>query len=107
MNLDLDDLIDRSIKEDMPQGDATTEALGLKEKIGRARLVAKEDLVISGADIFQRVMERLDPKVEIKWIFKDGGAVLRGQSVASLYGNQVQMLKAERIALNFLGRLSG
>jgi nicotinate-nucleotide pyrophosphorylase (carboxylating) len=107
MNLDLDDLIERAIKEDMPQGDATTEALGLKEKIGRARLIAKEDLVLSGTDVFQKVMQRLDPKVEIKWIFNDGAFVLRGQSVASLYGNLVQILKAERIALNFLGRLSG
>jgi nicotinate-nucleotide pyrophosphorylase (carboxylating) len=107
MNLDLDDLIEKAIKEDMPQGDATTEALGLKEKTGRARLVAKEDLVLSGTDLFQRAMEKLDPSIEIKWLFRDGDFVLRGQGVASLYGNQVQMLKAERIALNFLGRLSG
>jgi nicotinate-nucleotide pyrophosphorylase (carboxylating) len=107
MHLDLDELIDKAIKEDIPQGDATTDALGLKEKVGRARLIAKEDLVLSGSEIFNRVMARLEPNVEINWIFKDGDFILRGQAVAALRGNLVQILKAERVALNFLGHLSG
>src|SRR5262245_19173226 len=107
MNSDLDDLIVTAINEDMPQGDATTEALGLKERKGRARVIAKEDLVISGSDPFTRVLHKLDPQVEVKWLFQDGDFVLRKQAVATLYGNLVQILKAERVALNFLGRLSG
>jgi nicotinate-nucleotide pyrophosphorylase (carboxylating) len=107
MNSDLDDLIEKALKEDLPQGDATTEALGLTEKIGRARLLAKEDLVLSGRELFERVMRKLDPKFEINWMFNNGDFILRGQNVATLYGNQVQILKGERVALNFLGRLSG
>lgn len=107
MKLDLDDLIERAIAEDMPQGDLTTDSLGVNEKRGRARLVAKEDLVLSGQELFERVMKRLEPDVEIKWIFNDGDFILKRQTVATLYGNLVQVLKAERIALNFLGRFSG
>lgn len=105
--MDLAELIDRALKEDMPKGDITTEALGLDARTGRARLVAKEDLVLSGSDIWEAVMKRYEPNAEVKWLSRDGHFFLKGQNVATIFGNTISFLKTERVALNFIGRLSG
>jgi len=101
------ELIEKALMEDMPRGDITTEALGLTTKNGRAKLVAKEDLVLSGAEIFNQVIHALDPKLEVQWMFKNGDLVLKQQTLATIRGDMIALLKAERVALNFLGRLSG
>ena len=104
---DLDDLIDRALKEDRADADVTTGPLSTTPHVGRARLIAKDDLILSGSDVFTKVVQRLDPQAEIKWIFKNGDLVLKGQNLATLYCNTIQLLKTERVALNFLGRMSG
>lgn len=100
-------MISEAYAEDLPQGDLTTDNLGLTAKIGRARLIAKEDLVLSGRQIFEDCIHHLDREIELKWQFKDGDLVLNQQTVCTLKGDLLQLLKAERVALNFLGRLSG
>jgi nicotinate-nucleotide pyrophosphorylase (carboxylating) len=101
------ELIRAAIKEDMPSGDVTTEALALKPHPGRARLKAKEDIVLSGAMAFEQTMLGLEPNCKVKWHFEEGDQVLKNQIVCTVEGDLVQILKAERVALNFLGHLSG
>lgn len=103
----LNDLIKAAIKEDMPNGDVTTDSLGLTPKPGKAVLKAKEDIVLSGLLPFETTVSMLEPNVKIKWHFEEGQRVLKGQNICSLEGDLIQILKAERVALNFLGHLSG
>ncbi len=105
--MNLIDLIRAAIKEDMPNGDVTTESLALKPRSGRARLKAKEDIVLSGAAAFEQTMQLLEPNSRVKWHFEEGDEILNGQIICTIEGDLVQILKAERVALNFLGHLSG
>ena len=100
-------LIQNALQEDMPQGDLTTDCLALKPRTGRAALKAKQDLILSGSDPFEHTMQIIDPSVKIKWLFEEGQKVLRGQNICTLEGDLMQILKAERVALNFLGHLAG
>lgn len=103
----LKELIAQAYVEDIPRGDVTTEGLGLLERIGDAKLVAKEDLVLSGRSVFENCVHHIVPEMQLKWQFKDSDFVLKGQVVCWLRGDLVRLLKAERVALNFLGRMSG
>lgn len=101
------ELIEQAFKEDLPEGDITTDSLAVKNYPGAAKLIAKSDLILSGSDIFERCIKYLEPNVQIKWLFKDGDIVLQKQTICTLKGNLVNIIKAERVALNFLGKLSG
>ncbi|MBX3022163.1 MAG: carboxylating nicotinate-nucleotide diphosphorylase [Bdellovibrionales bacterium] len=101
------ELIAQAYAEDMPHGDMTTDNLGLNARIGRAKLLAKEDLVLAGRHLFQDCIHHIDKEAELQWLFKDGDLVLNQQAVCWIKGDLLKLLKAERVALNFLGRLSG
>ena len=101
------ELIKAALKEDMPFGDITTESLAAKPRQGEAILKAKSDLVLSGNPIFEQAIQFLEPNAKLKWLFEEGDFVFQGQNICSLEGNLIQILKAERVALNFLGKLSG
>lgn len=101
------ELIRAAIQEDMPNGDVTTESLAMKPRPGRARLKAKEDIVLSGAMAFEQTMLSIEPNCKVKWHFEEGEQILKNQIICTLEGDLVQILKAERVALNFLGHLSG
>lgn len=101
------ELISAALKEDMPRGDITTESLGLAPRLGVAKLIAKEDLVLSGSSAFEQTMLSLEHNAKIKWHFEEGDEVLNRQTLCTLNGDLIQILKAERVALNFLGHLSG
>lgn len=101
------DLVENALHEDMPDGDLTTNSLSLGQRHGSAKLVAKEDLVLSGLNLFELTVLQMDQEAKLKWQFKDGDLVLKGQTVCSIQGDLCQLLKAERVALNFMGRLSG
>lgn len=100
-------LIQTALQEDMPSGDLTTDCLALKPKNGKAFLKAKQDLVLSGTGPFEQTVTILEPSVKIKWLFEEGQKVLKGQNLCTLDGDLIQILKAERVALNFLGHLAG
>lgn len=91
----------------MPKGDVTTESLALKPRHGLARLKAKEDIVLSGTLPFEQSVHILEPSAKLSWHFEEGQTVLKGQILCTIEGDLVQILKAERVALNFLGHLSG
>ena len=105
--MNLRDLIRAAINEDLPTGDLTTDLLGLPPKQGRARLLAKQDLVLSGANPFEQVIELMEPGAQLTWHFEDGNSVYKSQIVCTIMGDLVQILKAERVALNFVMHLSG
>jgi nicotinate-nucleotide pyrophosphorylase (carboxylating) len=101
------DLIHAAIKEDIPNGDLTTDSLALEPRFGQARLVAKEDLVLSGTAPFEQTILILDPNARVQWHFKEGDFVLNRQILCHITGDLLQILKAERVSLNFIGHLSG
>jgi nicotinate-nucleotide pyrophosphorylase (carboxylating) len=103
----LHELIRAALKEDMPKGDLTTESLALLPRLGKARLIAKEDIILSGTGPFEQVMQALDNSARLLWQFDEGDLVLKNQNICTINGDLIQVLKAERIALNFLGHLSG
>ena len=100
-------LISEAFKEDMPGKDITTDYLGVENHEGQAFLVAKQNLVMSGAGLFERSFHYIDKNIKLKWFFKDGDSIPNKSKVCELNGNLVSILKAERTALNFLGKLSG
>lgn len=101
------DLIQAALREDMPTGDLTTDSLALAPRYGQARLIAKEDLVLSGTMPFEQTMRALEPGAKVHWHFKEGDLVLKKQAICHITGDLIQILKAERVALNFVGHLSG
>ncbi len=105
--MDTQRLIEIAIEEDLPNGDITTDALSLENKKGCARLIAKQDMVLSGSSLFEQTIGYFNPDIDYSWYFKDGESVLSGQNLAAIKGSLTAMLKGERIALNFLGHLSG
>lgn len=105
--MNLSDLIRAALREDMPKGDLTTECLGLAPRFGQARLMAKQDLVLSGTGPFEQTVEMLEPTSKVQWHFREGDRVLNRQIICHITGDLIQILKAERVALNFIGHLAG
>jgi nicotinate-nucleotide pyrophosphorylase (carboxylating) len=104
--MDLEQIIQEAYKEDLPTGDLTTDSLNLKG-VCDARLVAKEDLVLAGREVYEACARFMAPEAKLNWQFADGDFILKQQTVCWLKGDFAQLLKFERVALNFLGRLSG
>lgn len=108
MNLEeIDPLIITALKEDMPLGDVTSESVIPPDSYSEAVLLAKEDGVLAGMPVAERVFEKIDPAVLFKEVAKDGKNILAGEKLARLRGNSISLLKGERTALNFLQRMSG
>lgn len=100
-------LILEALKEDMPQGDITTDSLSLEGKVGTARLIAKSNLILSGSPFFEQTFKAVSDQCKIIWHFKDSEFVAQNEIIAQIAGPLDALLKAERTALNFLGHLSG
>ena len=100
-------LIELALEEDIGPGDITTDCLVPSQSIGSANIVAKEPLVLSGIDIARQVFVRFDPDITWRNYYHDGEEVDSGNSVVDISGNLRALLIAERVALNFLQRLSG
>ncbi|MCX6010097.1 MAG: nicotinate-nucleotide diphosphorylase (carboxylating), partial [Chloroflexi bacterium] len=100
-------LIDQATAEDLGQGDVTTEALIPKTQQGRASIVAKASGIIAGIEIAREVFLKVDPELKLAILIEDGAEVKPGDIVTKIEGRVASILKAERIALNFLQRLSG
>lgn len=103
----LDALIEAALQEDMPSGDITSENIISTDSISRALIVAKEEGVLAGIYVAERVLKKIDPAVSIEIHRKDGQRLKRGDRIAALKGSAISLLKGERTALNFLQRMSG
>ncbi|GCD11819.1 carboxylating nicotinate-nucleotide diphosphorylase [Clostridium tagluense] len=102
----IDDILIEAIKEDVPQNDITTEFIISDECNCSIDLIAKENGIIAGLPVFERVFKILE-EVNIEFFKKDGDEVCEGQCIAQLSGKTKHILTGERTALNFLGRMSG
>ncbi len=100
-------LIAQAIAEDLGQGDVTTEALIPKTQQGKASIVIKAKGIIAGVEVAKQVFLKVDPELKIAILIEDGTEVKPGDIVAKIEGRVASILKAERVALNFLQRLSG
>jgi nicotinate-nucleotide pyrophosphorylase (carboxylating) len=100
-------LIQASIEEDLGRGDVTTEATIAEHVISRARLSTKQEIVLAGVEVFIEVYAVLDKAVHIKASHNDGDLLAAGTVIADLEGPARSLLAGERVALNFLQRLSG
>lgn len=105
--LEFDATIEAALREDMPEGDITSESIVPAGAVSEALLLAKEDGVLAGLTVARRVFEIVDPRVEFRGECPDGTAFRKGDVLARIKGPTVSLLKAERTALNFLQRLSG
>ncbi len=105
--LDVQEAIERALAEDLPAGDVTTSAIVPPEMKAAAVLLAKEDGVLAGIDVFVRVFKTLDPKVAVRRKLRDGSPFRPGQVLAEISGPAAVLLRGERTALNFVQRLSG
>ena len=103
----VDQLIDLALTEDLSASDLTTDVLFGPHDTAYGRLIAKESLVLSGQDIFCTVLHRVDPGLKIHFSFKDEDHVPSGALMAQIYGSARSLLRAERVALNFLQRMCG
>jgi nicotinate-nucleotide pyrophosphorylase (carboxylating) len=106
-NLFMDDLLRQALAEDIGAGDITTRATVPAEKISAARLIAKEAGVICGLPLFARVFSLLDSGIKVAPLVKEGDEVEKGSVLATIEGNARSILMGERVALNFLQRMSG
>jgi nicotinate-nucleotide pyrophosphorylase (carboxylating) len=100
-------LIEKALEEDVGSGDPTTEALIADGDLGRAEAIVRAAGTIAGTEVFAAVFTTLDHHLQVKTLRLDGSQVGPGEVVARLTGSLRSILKGERVALNFLQRLSG
>lgn len=100
-------LIETALREDMPQGDITSESIIPASSLSSAVFLAKEAGRLAGLDVARRVYEKIDQAVVFKKRLEDGADFKKGDILAEVRGHSIALLKGERISLNFLQRLSG
>ena len=106
MKMQADQLIRMALQEDITSEDVSTNAVMPTATKGTVELIAKEDGVIAGLDIYARVFTILDEKTEIDFHCKDGDEVKKGELMATVTGDIRVLLSGERVALNYLQRMS-
>jgi len=107
MRLNADDLILQALKEDITSEDITTNAVMKEPQKGEVQLLCKQNGIIAGLGVFERVFQLLDDQAEAAFTVKDGDEVKAGQLMAVVRGDIKALLSGERTALNFLQRMSG
>lgn len=103
----IDEIINRALKEDLGPGDTTTDNIVPGDKSVRALMKTKEDGIIAGIEIAERVFSILDPGITMKPHFTDGDKISAGDVILEMEGSYRALLSGERTALNFLQRMSG
>jgi len=103
----IEEIVDRALAEDLGKGDVTTEALIPGDQQGTGFIVAKKEGILAGTGAAKQVFHRVDPELKAEILLEDGARVKPGSKVAKVSGSIASILKAERVALNFLQRLSG
>lgn len=107
MTLQVDHLILAALKEDISSEDVTTNAVMKEAVTGEVELICKQDGIIAGLAVFKRVFELLDHSVKLEFYCKDGEEVQNGQLLGKVTGDIRVLLSGERVALNYLQRMSG
>ena len=107
MRLVADNYIRLALEEDINGEDVTTCSVMPDYKKGEVQLICKEDGIIAGLQIFERVFTMLDPQTKVEFFVKDGDTVKNGQLMGRVEGDIRVLLSGERTALNYLQRMSG
>lgn len=107
MDLQVDHLILEALREDISSEDVTTNAVMKEAVTGEVELICKQDGVIAGLDVFERVFHLLDANTKVELYCKDGDQVKNGELMGKVVGDIRVLLSGERVALNYLQRMSG
>lgn len=107
LKIQADKLIRMALEEDVSSEDVTTCAVIEPDRQARADLLCKQDGIIAGLSVFERVFQILDPEAKVEFRCEDGDTVSKGQLLAVVSGNAHAILTGERTALNYLQRMSG
>ena len=107
MKLNADKLIMMALQEDITSEDVSTNAVMPEAQLGSVDLICKQDGIIAGLDVYARVFTLLDDRTEVKFFCKDGDEVKKGQLMGTVTGDIRVLLSGERVALNYLQRMSG
>ena len=107
MKINADELILSALKEDITGEDITTNSVMPCYQLGEVELICKQDGVIAGLGVFRRVFELLDEKTEVSFNCSDGDEVKKGEKLGVIRGDIRVLLSGERVALNYLQRMSG
>lgn len=103
----IDEIIERALEEDLGDGDFTSMATIPENACGKAQLLIKEDGILAGVDIANKIFQKVDKNIKFRILLKDGTKVKKGDIVFTVEGKSISILSAERLALNFMQRLSG
>lgn len=107
MKLNADELIMMALREDISSEDVTTNSVMPEATEGEVELICKQDGIICGMDVYERVFKLLDENTNVEKYVKDGDEVKKGQLMAKVKGDIRVLLSGERVALNYLQRMSG
>jgi len=100
-------IIDTALAEDISHGDITSEAVIPPTLMGKASLLVKAEGIVAGIEVARKVFLRVDPSLEFDTLVKDGARIKHGDIIGTVSGSVASMLKAERVALDFVQKLSG
>ena len=103
----IDDIIIKSLEEDLGDGDHSSLSTIPKDSTGNARLIAKENGIIAGLRVAKKVYKAVDKSTTFKAFVEDGDIVKIGDIIFEVHGKSISILSAERLALNFMQRMSG
>lgn len=107
MTLNADELIRMALREDISSEDVSTNSVMPEDKPGEVELICKQDGIICGMDVYERVFKILDENTVVEKYVKDGDEVKKGQLMGKVKGDIRVLLSGERVALNYLQRMSG
>ena len=104
---DLDRIIEIAINEDLSLGDITTQSLKLKSENIKCLMISKDSGILCGNFVAKEVFKKIDNTIKYEEKLQDGDCLQEGSIISEIYGNKNSILSAERIALNFIQRMSG
>lgn len=103
----IESIVDEALEEDLGQGDVTTDALVPANLNAKASILVKDEGVLAGIELAELVFRKVDPATRFERLIQDGARIYPGTIVATITAKASGLLKAERVALNFLQHLSG
>jgi len=103
----IESIVSLALEEDLGQGDVTTDSLIPDELTAKASIIVKDEGVLAGIGVAETVFAKVDPTLVCECLVEDGARIYPGTVVASISGKAASILKAERVALNFLQHMSG
>ncbi len=107
MMMNADELILSALREDITSEDITTNSVMREYQKGEVELICKQDGILAGLAVFKRVFELLDKNTEFEFYFKDGDEIKNKDKIGVIRGDIRVLLSGERVALNYLQRMSG